>query len=74
MTDRPTGNTSDPELPDDEVQPANVRSRKLFFSIPEGYWDMSDEEQDAFAEYVATRVEQEYARSRDEASEREGDA
>jgi hypothetical protein len=52
----PSEHIADPELPE-EVQPAHVPFRKIFFSIPEGYWDMSNEQKDAWASEVATVLE-----------------
>ena len=57
MSDYRNGHVPDPELPDEEVQPAHSPFRKIFFSIPERYWDMTDEQKDAWASEVATRIE-----------------
>jgi hypothetical protein len=59
MSTYPNGHIPDPEPPDEEVQPVGAPFTKIFFSIPAGYWEMNNEQKDAWASEVATKIEQE---------------
>jgi hypothetical protein len=61
MGNQPDGRIPDSELSDEEVQHSHAPFRRTFFSIPEGYWDMTNEQKDAWASEVATTIEQSIA-------------